>query len=99
MPEPQHSIAQEQPREAEEGQDKDVKEGALEAVVDDLLLQVLADASVGLGEEDRRALSVEPSLELPPASQLGKGAASGEPGGAAATTRHHANRLSEQRGI
>lgn len=52
MPEPQHCIAQEQSGEAEEGQDKDVKEGSFKAVVDDLLLQVLLDACLGVQLND-----------------------------------------------
>lgn len=52
MPQPQHCIAQQQPGEAEEGQDKYVKEGGFEAVVDDFLFQVLPQARVGIQLDD-----------------------------------------------
>ena len=69
--ETEHSIAQEQPREAEESQNKDVEERALEAVVDHLLLQVLPDASVGLQRKTGRALRAGVNEGCPSSSDGG----------------------------
>lgn len=65
---------------------QDVKEGSFKAVVDDLLLQVLLDACVGLKREMWTALQAEPSPQgCPLFSQRGRGREGEkvEPGGEA----------------